>query len=105
MREIKTIHMGLNTEPDWINAEDAIRRWKAEGNNDMVAYWEKAKLHSLNLRDEIIKTVEAEGACELSWSCTGRTRHEMHAHQWAEAMTEYDFEIGYNYHCVVRKRA
>ena len=101
---MKTIFMGLNTEPEWLHSDAAIRRWKAQGNDEMVAYWEKARAKALDLRDQIIAVIEKEGACELSWSCTGRTRHEMHAHQWAKAMPEYDFEIGYNYHCVVRKR-
>ena len=101
---MKTIHMGLNTGPDWVGAEEAIKRWKAQGNASMVEQWEKWRDHSLSLRAHIIEVVESEGACKLSWGCTGRTRHQMHAMQWQDALPQYDFEIGYNYHCVVRKR-
>ena len=63
---MKTIYMDI-TDPDWIYADDAIRRWKAEGNPSMVTYWEGVKARSLKLRDEIIETVELEGSCKLSW--------------------------------------
>lgn len=101
---MQTIHMGLNTEPDWIKADEIIERWKSQGNNEMVAYWEKSRVDTLKLRDQIIEVVERDGECGLSWSCDGRTRHQMHACQWAKAMPEYDFEIGYNYLCIVRKK-
>lgn len=102
---MKTIHMGLNTDPAFARADGAIERWSAEGNYEMVEYWKKMKDKTLALRDEIVSVVENEGECKLSWSCTGRTLHEILSRQWADAMPEYDFEIGYNYHCVVRKRA
>lgn len=49
--------------------------------------------------------VEEHGVARASWSCTGRTRHQMHAQQLAKACPEYDFEIDYDsYRCVGRKR-
>lgn len=99
---MKTIHMGLNTEPAWLHADDTIRRWEAEGNQKMVDYWKDARRLSLCLKDEIVKALLADGEVRLSWSCTGRTRHTMHAMQWKEAMPEYDFTIGDNYECIVR---
>ena len=104
---MKIFHMGLNTEPDWIKADAAIERWKANGNEEqakeMTEYWEVARAKTLALRDEIAAEVEANGVAELSWSCMGETRHTMHSHQWAKAMPEYDFEIG-RYKCIVRKK-
>lgn len=79
MRDIKTIHMGLNTEPD--SSEKAME-----------------------LRKKIVETMNKFGECRLSWSCTGRTRHSMHAHQWRQAFPEYYFEIGDNYECYVTTR-
>lgn len=99
---MKTIQMGLNTEPDFLKADEVIKRWEAMRNTTMVHTWEKMKRESLMLRDEIREAVEADGVCVLSWSCMGRTRHEMHARQWAHAMPEYDFTIN-GYDCTVRK--
>lgn len=49
--------------------------------------------------------VEEHGVARASWSCTGRTRHVMNAHQLRLACPEYDFEIDYDtYRCVGRKR-
>ena len=102
---MKTISMGLNREPDWLRADDAIARWKKEENGqEWVERWERARNESLALRDEIVAEVEKNGAVSLSWSCIGETRHTMHSRQWAKAMPEYDFEIG-RYKCVVRKKA
>lgn len=99
-----TIYMGINTEPDWLHADDVIRRWEAEGDERMVSQWKNLKTKSLALRNEIRETVESEGSCQLSWDCIGRACHEIHAHRWREAMPEYQFEIGSNYECIVRKR-
>lgn len=100
MENIKTIRMGLNTEPDWLKADEVIARWKAQGNEKMVATWERMRDSSIELRDKIIDTVERDGACELDWSCTGETRFNMHACQWKQAMPQYRFEIG-RYSCKV----
>lgn len=100
---MKTIQMGLNQEPDWVKADEVIERWRKSGNTKMIETWEKMKSESLKLRDEIIATVEADGACELNWSCSGETRFTMHSMQWARAMPEYRFEVG-RYSCKVYKR-
>lgn len=100
-----TIDMGLNTEPEWLRADAAIRHWEEVGDHNMARLIEKAKQKSLELNRQIIEAVERDGECQLAWGCTGRTLHEILSHQWAAAMPAYDFEIGYNYHCVVRKRA
>lgn len=54
--------------------------------------------------DEFVSIVEREGECKASWGVTGRTAHELLAHQLAKELPQYDFEIGYNYHCLARKR-
>ena len=97
---MKTINMGLNTEPSWAKADEVIARWKVEGNDEMVNYWERQKISSIELRDEIIRTVEKDGCCSLNWSCLGETRFNIHANQWKEAMPQYRFEIG-RYSCKV----
>ena len=97
---MRTINMGLNQEPSWVIAEDAIARWKEAGNQSMVEFWEKEKARSLELRDEISRIVEEEGCCELNWSCMGETRFNIHANQWKLAMPQYRFEIG-RYSCKV----
>ena len=102
-KEIKSISMGLNTEPYWEKADEVIKKFKISNDKEMVEWWEKRKKESEELRAEIIKTVEEDGVCELSWSCGGATRHSMHASQWAEALPQYDFEIG-RYKCIVRKK-
>ena len=55
--------------------------------------------------EEFIATIEKYGACQASWGVTGRTMHEILASQLAKELPQYDFEIGYNYLCVGRKRA
>lgn len=99
---MKTIQMGLNQEPDWVKADEVIDRCREKGNTIMVEAWEKMKRESIKLRDEIISTVEADGGCELNWSCNGETRFAMHSAQWAKAMPQYRFEIG-RYSCKVFK--
>lgn len=97
-----TIEMGLNTEPDYLKADVVIARWKRDGNQQMVEYWEKARVRTLELRNLIIDTVETDGWCYLNWSCNGATRFNMHACQWADALPMYRFEIG-RYLCKVCK--
>lgn len=100
---MKTFYMGLNTEPDWIRADEIIARWKASGNEKMVEMWGNMKVKTKQLRDEIAAEVDKNGSASLSWSCDGETRHFMHSRQWEKAMPEYDFEIG-RYKCIVRKK-
>lgn len=78
--DLPCVDMGLNTDP-----------------SDGQLWTEKVA--------EFKALVEEHGAARASWSCTGRTRHQMHASQLALACPEYDFEIDYDsYRCVGRKR-
>lgn len=54
--------------------------------------------------DEFIAIVEREGECYASWGVTGRTMHGLLAEKLARELPQYDFEIGYNYHCLARKK-
>ncbi len=55
--------------------------------------------------DELIKTVEKYGKAQASYGVTGRTMHEILAHRLSKKLPQYDFDIGYNYHCLVTKKA
>lgn len=99
---MKTIQMGLNTEPSWVKADEVIERWKASGNEAMIQSWERMRADSLELRAKIIEAVEADGVCELNWSCTGATLFDILAWNWKQAMPEYRFEIA-RYSCIVHK--
>lgn len=54
--------------------------------------------------EKLVEIVEREGECKASFGVTGRTMHEILAHQLAKELPQYDFEIGYNYHCLVSKK-
>lgn len=103
---MKTINMGLNQEPPKTEAElkeifDRID--KNCGGDSKAKEWQLAGQKKANdLKEEIIRVVEAEGAAELNWSCTGETRFNIHANQWAKALPQYRFEIA-RYRCVVYK--
>lgn len=99
---MKYISMGLNTTPDWTRADELIAKGNAEGNQPFVEMWKRMKDTSIALRDEIIKTVEDEGECEIGWSCTGATLFDCLAYQWSKAIPQYRFEIG-RYSCKVFK--
>lgn len=99
---MKTIQMGLNTEPYFIKADEVIARFKASNNQSGVEMWERMRKTSEDLRDEIIATVEADGKCELNWGCTGATLFDCLAYNWSKAMPQYRFEIG-RYSCKVFK--
>lgn len=92
----KTIHMGLNTEPRF-ELPDKYETFD-ESNKD---YWRREVERATALKEEIEKVMAEEGTCELSWSCDGRTRHQMHAQQWASALPQFNFEITYNYGCTL----
>lgn len=85
---MRCVDMGLNTEP-W-NMESGKRKEKA-----------------ILLKTEIEKIMEDDGECRLSWSCEGRTRHEMHSNQWMNALKDehpdWEWTIGYNYECTISK--
>lgn len=53
---------------------------------------------------ELIEIVEREGGARASWSCDGRTRHQMLANRLAKLLPQYHFDIGYNYKCEVSKK-
>jgi hypothetical protein len=99
---MKTIQMGLNTEPDFIKADEVIARFKASNNQSGVEMWERMRKSSEDLRDKIIETVTADGAAELNWSCTGETLFYMLSNQWKKALPQFRFEIG-RYSCKVFK--
>lgn len=105
---MRCVHMGLNTEPDYLKADEVKARWRARGNEEMVQRWEDAEKRSLELKAEIEQIMEEDGECRLSWSCDGRTRHQMHSCQWQNAMEnehpDWEWTIGYNYECTIRKR-
>lgn len=100
---MKTIEMGLNTEPSWIYEEKVIERLTEEGDVTRIESYQKLVQHAKDLRDKIVETVERDGCCALNWSCTGATRFEIHSFQWSAAMPEYRFEIG-RYSCKVYKK-
>lgn len=54
--------------------------------------------------ERLIEVVEREGECKASWGVTGRTMHGILAEALKRELPQYDFEIGYNYQCIVRKR-
>ena len=54
--------------------------------------------------EELIATVEKYGEASASWGVTGRTMHEILAEQLKAQLTQYRFEIGYNYKCEVYKK-
>ena len=100
---MKVINMGLNTEPYWTKYEEVNAHFEQAGDSKAVEIWNAAVQHSLMLRDSIIHAVEDEGMVELNWTCTGATRFNIHANQWASAMPEYDFDIA-RYSCIVKKK-
>lgn len=107
---MKTIEMGLNTEPDFLKADKMIDKWEnstetEETRNKMIEYWVKAGKRSLELKKQIEQVMREDGECRLSWSCDGRTRHMMHSEQWKKALESngWNWEIGYNYECVIRR--
>lgn len=103
---MKTIQMGLNTEPRFAKADEVIARVKkqetAEGFARWFTMWQKGLAESEKLRDEITATVEKDGKCELNWSCTGATLFDCLAYNWSKAMPQYRFEIA-RYSCKVFK--
>lgn len=95
----KTIQMGLNTEPVFELPENFNNMTE-----ENKKYWSNLVNKATSLKEEIHQVIAEDGTCELSWSCDGRSRHEMHAHQWATALPQYNFTIGYNYECTVSSK-
>ena len=71
-----TVYMGLNTQPGDKN-------------------WE-------NLVEQFRQAVEEHGEAEASWSCMGRTRHELQALSLMKALPQFNFTIE-GYTCIARK--
>lgn len=73
------------------------------------AVWEPRTVHfGLNSIpeekvQELVEIVEREGGAQASWSCTGRTLHQMLANRLASMLPQYSFDIDYNYRCNVSK--
>ena len=99
---MKYISMGLNTPPYFTNADEMIAKGNAEGNQSFVEMWTRMRDNTIALRDEIIKTIDQDGECEIGWSCTGATLFDILAYQWMKAMPQYKFEIG-RYSCKIFK--
>lgn len=54
--------------------------------------------------EEFVAIVEREGACHASWGVTGRTMHYFLGCKLADALPQYDWNIGANYECTARKK-
>ena len=78
-KEEKQVNMGFNTS-----------RYDGEHWNNAVRKFKDA--------------VERYGIASASWGVTGRTLHQILAYELADALPDYEFEIGYNYKCIARKR-
>lgn len=95
-----------------VEDEDGLlyRIWKDERTGKEYAVREIRTVHmGFNSNeegkvDEFIAIVEREGECLASWGVTGRTMHGILAQQLAKELPQYEFEIGYNYHCLARKK-
>ena len=85
-------------------------RWLDTRNGEQYVCREIRSVHmGFNSNEEgtvekLIEIVEREGACKASWGVTGRTMHSILASQLAQQLQQYDFEIGYNYECIARKK-
>lgn len=95
---IPTIFMGLNTDPHFKVPE----KYK-EFNDSLQKSWDFMVESAMALRHQIETHFQTNDAVQLSWECTGRTRHSMHAENWSEALPQYHFYIGNNYECYAFK--
>jgi hypothetical protein len=101
---MKVIDMGMNTAPPKGKEELEVIEGRFRENCGEVPDWlyteqERAE----TLRQIVINSVEIENAIQLSWSCDGETRFNLHAHQWKQALPQYDFKIE-RYSCKVYKK-
>lgn len=83
--------------------------WQDKRTGETFAVWQPRTVY-FGLNDipeekvqELIRIVEREGEARASWSCDGRTRHQMLACQLARMLPQYSFDIGYDYRCNVSK--
>ena len=102
---------------DWMSYEGTIEQdgllythWLDERMNVHYLVRTARKVHMgfndspIEKIEEVRRIVESERMCEASWGVTGRTMHSILAHQLAEKLPEYQFQIGYNYECKITKR-
>lgn len=91
---MKTIDMGINTEPpDEIRTANAIERWSEIGNVNAVETIKEVHRLAVSLKEQIIEAVEGEGMAALEWRCVGAVKFHANASCWAAAFPQYRFEI------------
>lgn len=56
------------------------------------------------LIEEVKEALKEYDTVEVSFDVTGRTMHQMLSNQLANRMPEYEFEIDYNYICIVKNK-
>lgn len=55
--------------------------------------------------EEFRQAVEEHGEARASWSCMGRTRHQLHSNQLASELPQFKFDIRYDsYWCTAKKK-
>ena len=59
---------------------------------------------SNDLIEEVKEALKEFDIVEVSFDVTGRTMHQLLSRQLADKMPEYDFEIDYNYVCLVKNK-
>ena len=57
-----------------------------------------------SLVEEVKEALKQYDQVEVSFDVTGRTLHQLLSVQLSEKMPEYDFEIGYNYLCIIKNK-
>lgn len=56
------------------------------------------------LKEEVIKVVEKNGSCRVSFDVTGRTMHKSLSEELERILPEYTYDIDYiSYKCKVSK--
>ena len=56
------------------------------------------------LIEEVKEALKEYDTVEVSFDVTGRTMHQMLSIQLSEKMPEYNFEIDYNYICLIKNK-
>lgn len=57
---------------------------------------------SAELVKEVREAVSTTGLVNVSFNVTGRTNHSILSRQLAKELSEFEFEIGDNYECIVK---
>ena len=100
---MKTIDMGINTEPpDEARTADAIERWSEIGNVNAVETIRDVHKLAVSLKKQIEDAVESDGVAALDWRCVGAVKFHANASCWAAAFPQYRFEIQ-RFKCIVYK--